>query len=85
MEIGATKAIQERLKTTKINDINGASLVFLLGYTFDENKRNKYPVYCKCQQSIYNSNDRYRTEKLELLYNVCRSSDSWCDAKNGIF
>lgn len=28
MEIGATKVVQERLKTTKIDDINGASLVF---------------------------------------------------------
>ena len=28
MEIGATKAVQERLKTTKIDDINGVSLVF---------------------------------------------------------
>ena len=28
MEIGVTKAVQERLKTTKIDDINGASLVF---------------------------------------------------------
>lgn len=28
MEIGATKAVQERLKTTKIDEIKGASLVF---------------------------------------------------------
>lgn len=28
MEIGATKAVQERLKTTKISETNGASLVF---------------------------------------------------------
>ncbi|MGO5308206.1 DUF6933 domain-containing protein [Agathobacter sp. LCP21S3_B2] len=28
MEIGATKSVQERLKTTKIDEIKGASLVF---------------------------------------------------------
>ena len=28
MEIGATKAVQERLKTTKIDEIKGVSLVF---------------------------------------------------------
>ena len=28
VEIGATKTVQERLKTTKIDEINGASLVF---------------------------------------------------------
>ena len=28
MEIGATKFVQERLKTTKISDIKGTSLVF---------------------------------------------------------
>ena len=43
MEIGATKAVQDRLKTTKI----------------DENKRKKCLVYCECQQSLYNSNDGY--------------------------
>ena len=29
MEIGATKAVQDRLKTTKIEESKGASLVFL--------------------------------------------------------
>ena len=28
VEIGATKAVQERLKTTKIDEIKGVSLVF---------------------------------------------------------
>ena len=28
MEIDATKSVQERLKTTKIDEIKGASLVF---------------------------------------------------------
>ncbi len=28
VEIGATKSVQERLKTTKIDEIKGASLVF---------------------------------------------------------
>ena len=28
MEIGATKAVQDRLKTTKIEESKGASLVF---------------------------------------------------------
>ena len=49
MEIGATKAVQDRLKTTKIEESKGASLVFSLGHTFDENKRKKCLVYCKCQ------------------------------------
>lgn len=48
MEIGATKAVQDRLKTTKIEESKGASLVFL-GHTFDENKREKCLVYCECQ------------------------------------
>ena len=89
MEIGATKSVQERLKTTKIDEIKGASLVFCwdthLTKTFDENKRKKCPVYCKCQQSLHNSNDRYRTKKLEVLYIVYRLCDSWCDAADGIF
>lgn len=29
------------------------------GYTFDKNKREKCSFYCKCQQSLYNSNDRH--------------------------
>lgn len=58
MEIGATKTVQERLKTTKIDEIRGGICV-LLGHAFDENKRKKRSVYCKCQQSLYNSNDRY--------------------------
>ena len=45
MEIGATKAVQDRLKTTKIEESKGA----LLGHTFDENKRKKCFVYCECQ------------------------------------
>ena len=40
MEIGATKAVQDRLKTTKIEESAGASLVY---------KRKKCLVYCKCQ------------------------------------
>ena len=45
MEIGATKAVQDRLKTTKIEE----STCVLLGHTFDENKRKKCLVYCECQ------------------------------------
>lgn len=48
MEIGATKAVQDRLKTTKIEESKGASLVFCWD-TFDENKRKKCLVYCECQ------------------------------------
>lgn len=35
MEIGATKAVQDRLKTTKIEESAGASLVFCCDKTFD--------------------------------------------------
>ena len=48
MEIGAIKAVQDRLKTTKIEESKGASLVFW-GHAFDENKRKKCLVYWKFQ------------------------------------
>ena len=59
MEIGATKAVQERLKATKISEIKENIACVLLGYTFGKNKEKKCTVYSKCQQSLYNSNDRY--------------------------
>ena len=49
MEIGATKAVQDRLKATKLEESKGASLVFCWDNTFDENKRKKCLVYCECQ------------------------------------
>ncbi|MCI7112604.1 MAG: hypothetical protein MR957_02980 [Lachnobacterium sp.] len=49
MEIGATKAVQDRLKTTKIEESKGCFTCVLLGHTFDENKRKKCLVYCECQ------------------------------------
>lgn len=47
--IGETKTIQEQLKTTKIEENKGASFCVLPGHKFDENKRKKCLVYCKCQ------------------------------------
>jgi len=40
MEIGATKSVQDRLKTTKIEESKGASLVFCW---------DTHLVYCECQ------------------------------------
>ncbi len=59
MEIGATKAVQDRLKTTKIEESKGASLVFCWDTHLTKIKRKKCLVYCECQQSLYNSNDGY--------------------------
>ena len=59
MEIGATKAVQERLKATKISEIKETSLVFCWDTHLAKIKRRKCTVYSKCQQSLYNSNDRY--------------------------
>lgn len=50
MEIGATKAVQDRLKTTKIEECKGASLVFCRDTHLTKiNKRKKCLIYCKCQ------------------------------------
>ena len=48
MEIGATKAVQDRLKTTKIEESKGASLVFCWD-THLTKKRKKCLAYCECQ------------------------------------
>jgi len=49
MEIGATKVVQDRLKTTKIEESKGVSLVFCWDTHLTENKRKKCLIYCKCQ------------------------------------
>ena len=50
MEIGATKAVRDRLKTTKIEESKGASLVFRWDTHLTKiNKRKKCLVYCECQ------------------------------------
>ena len=48
MEIGATKAVQDRLKTTKIEESKGASLVFCWDTHLTKIK-GKCLVYCECQ------------------------------------
>ena len=51
MEIGATKAVQDRLKTTKIEESKRCfNFVFCWDTHFDgKNKRKKCLVYCECQ------------------------------------
>ena len=85
MEIGATKAVQDRLKTTKIEESKGASLVFCWDTHLTKIKGRNVLF-------IVNASNRYtiamtdiEPRKLELLYNVHQPCDSWRDAGNGIF
>ena len=85
MEIGATKAVQDRLKTTKIEESKGASLVFCWDTHLTKIKGRNVLF-------IVNASNRYTIAmtdiepgKLELLYNVYQPCDSWRDAGNGIF
>ena len=59
MEIGATKAVQDRLKTTKIEESKGASLVFCWDTHLTKIKGRNVLFIVNCQQSLYNSNDGY--------------------------
>ena len=59
MEIGATKAVQERLKTTKISELKDTSLVLCWDTYLAKIKGKKCSLYCKCRQSLYNCNDRH--------------------------
>ena len=77
MEIGATKAVQDRLKTTKIEESKGASLVFCWDTHLTKIKGRNVLF-------IVNASNRY-TIAMELLYNVYPQCDSWRDAGNGIF
>lgn len=85
MEIGATKAVQDRLKTTKIEESKGASLVFCWdthltkikgrNVLFIVNVSNRYTI---AMTDIEPRNWNYYT-------NVYPQCDSWRDAGNGIF
>lgn len=71
MEIGATKFVQERLKTTKIRDIKGTSLVFCWDTHLAKIKGSNVLF-------VVNSNNRYTIAMTDieptnwnyLLYNV---------------
>ena len=49
MELGVTKVVQDRLKTTKIEKTKCASLVFCWDTHLTKIKRKKCLVYCECQ------------------------------------
>ena len=72
MEIGATKAVQERLKTTKIDEIKGVSLVFCWDTHLTKIKGRNVLF-------IVNASNRY------TIYIVYQPCDPWRDAGNGIF
>lgn len=84
MEIGATKAVQDRLKTTKIEESKGASLVFCWDTHLTKIKGRNVLF-------IVNASNRYTIAMTDIeprnlnYYNVYPQCDSWRDAGNGIF
>ena len=87
MEIGATKAVQDRLKTTNIEESKGASLVFCWdthltkiqgrNVLFIVNASNRYTI---AMTDIEQGNWNYYTMYISRVIH-----DSWRDAGNGIF
>ena len=83
MEIGATKAVQDRLKTTKIEESKGASLVFCWDTHLTKIKGRNVLF-------IVNASNRYTIAMTDIEprnwnYYVYPQCDSWRDAGNGIF
>lgn len=84
MEIGATKAVQDRLKTTKIEESKGASLVFCW-YTHLTKIKGRNVLF------IVNASNRYTIAMTDIeprnwnYYTIYIRRDSWRDAGNGIF